>query len=183
MRRELRIFAAIGRALRRRREVGADERAVAYGGQLRPLLIGVVALSAVEIAAVELLVPWAVVRWVLAVLGAYGLLWAVGVACSVYTRPHTIGPDGLRLRFAAFTELDVPARRLVPAGTAPRGSHRRTVEVDGGTLSFSVLGQTNLAVRIEPPAELGLGRAGRHRIDTVRFYADDPAAALEPVTQ
>ncbi|WP_433204651.1 hypothetical protein ACQP00_36325 [Dactylosporangium sp. CS-047395] len=38
-------------------------------------------------------------------------------------------------------------------------------------------------MRVEPPAEVDLGRAGRHFVHTVRFYADDPGGLTRTLTQ
>jgi hypothetical protein len=49
-----------------------------YGGQLRPLLAGIAAVSVLEVAVVEIMAPWAWLRWTLLVVGVYGLIWVLG---------------------------------------------------------------------------------------------------------
>ncbi|WP_433045131.1 hypothetical protein [Dactylosporangium sp. CS-033363] len=183
MRHELRVFAALGRGIARRREAGPGELVVTYAGNLLPFLVGMCAVSLVELWVVHVLVPWPWLEWTLAILGVYGTIWLAGLACSAYTRPHTLTEGRLRLRYLVFTQVDVVAERLEPVATTIRGSHKDTVEVEDGTLSFSTLGTTNAAVRVEPPAEVDLGRAGRHVVHTVRFYADDPKRLTRTLTQ
>ncbi|MFG2037522.1 hypothetical protein [Dactylosporangium sp. NPDC048998] len=172
---ELRLYHALFDAVRGRR----PRAAIAYGGRLRGLLVGMTAVSVVELFVVEVVVPWPAARWALLILGAYGLLWVAAFLAATVSRPHTVTDDAVRLRFAVFHDIEVPLRHLEDARRALRGSHRRTVEVDGEELSVSVLGTTNVLLLLSEPSEVDLGRPGRHRISRIRLYADDPPHALE----
>ncbi|HZM77905.1 MAG TPA: hypothetical protein VFC19_19475 [Candidatus Limnocylindrales bacterium] len=181
VRQEFRMFSAVYGALRRRRRVRPDEEVVTYGGQLRTLLIGMVAVSIIEVVVVELLVPWDWLRWTLVILGAYGLLWVLGFASSIYTSPHSVARDALHLRFALFAEVAVPMSNVASVSQSLSGSHKKLVEAGDGALSLSVFGTSNVLVILEPAVELDVGRSGRHVVDRVRFYADDPAHAVATI--
>jgi hypothetical protein len=181
VRQEFRVFGAIYGTLRRKRRVKPDDRVVTYGGNLYMLLIAMVAVSIIEVVVVELFIPWNWLRWALVILGGYGLLWVLGFGCSLYTRPHTVGRDELGLRFAIFSEVTVPLANVKSASKSLCGTHKKSVEVIDGTLSFSVLGTTNVSVPLEPPVEVNLGRLGRHMVHRLRFYADGPARASAAV--
>jgi hypothetical protein len=148
-----------------------------YDGAMRPLLWGVTAVSMIEVAVVELVVPWPVVRWILLVLGGYGLVWICGFAASLAVRPHTIVDGTLWLRFAHFTEFAVP----LPPGSSIRpelhGSHRKTIEYTDGTLSLSVLGVTNALLTLPSPTQLRIDAGTTHEIHKLRFRADNPGDA------
>lgn len=177
VRQELRIFTALVNGLRRRRDVAAGDWVLTYEARLRGVLGIMIGIAAFELAVVEFLVPWTWLRWALLVLGAYGVVWVLGLGASAYTRPHLVDAERLRLRMTIFTDITVPLAG--PAVFAPAGinSHERGVEVGDGKLAVSVLGATNMSLTLAEPVEVDCGRLGRHTVRIVRFYVDDPPRA------
>ncbi|MGW0521544.1 hypothetical protein [Crossiella sp. NPDC003009] len=176
--REIQMFGALWHRLRGRRLVPAGARTIDYAGGLAAPLLVAVAAAVIEIVAGELLVPWLWLRLVLLAIGAYGLLWVLGLLAATRVYPHAVGPAELRLRFACFTEVVVPLIKLGAVRKEFCGRHERMIEVDGGTLSFASLGTTGVLVELTEPHEVDLGKRGRHRIERIRLHADDPAAAV-----
>jgi hypothetical protein len=58
-----------------------------------------IGVSAVEFVVVDLLVRrWPTVRISLLALGIWGLVWMFGLLFGFLTRPHAVGPAGIRVR-------------------------------------------------------------------------------------
>ena len=54
--------------------------------------------SAAEIPLLHVLLPWHAAQVVSIVLGAWGLVWMLGLLASYRVRPHLLDADGLRVR-------------------------------------------------------------------------------------
>lgn len=183
VRQEFRMLGALVDGIRRRRHAGPGDRVVAYVGRLRGILIAMIAISIVELAVVEFLVPWAWLRWTLLILGVYGLIWVLGFAFSAQTRPHLVDAERLRLRMAVWADITVPLGTLSKAGPGGIASHDRDVEAGDGKLAVSVLGVTNMSLTFAEPVEVDCGKAGRHAVRYVRFYADDQESATAAIRE
>jgi hypothetical protein len=104
---ELRIYASIGRLVCRRPAIPAGADGFGYHKPVLSILVIFIALSAFEIPIIDLIVhQWPAVRIGFLVLGIWGLTWMVGLLAAYLTRPHTVGPDGIRVREGL--ELDLP---------------------------------------------------------------------------
>lgn len=183
LRYEIQVWVALYRRLRRRPNIAPGATAFGYGGAMRFPLVGLTVVSMVEVVAVELIVPWPPVRWLLVLLGGYGMVWLLGFVASMWVNPHTVGPAELRLRFGFFADLAVPTALLRSARRELTGSHRETVEYEDGTLSVSVLGVTDVCVELTEPYPVDLGRAGVRPVHRVRLHADDPRAAVRALCE
>ncbi|MFW3170126.1 hypothetical protein [Geodermatophilus sp. CPCC 206100] len=175
----VRSEAGIARALRNgvRGRAPASGGAVAlpYAGRFGVVVGGMVAIGAVELGVVHLLLPWPAVRWALFVLGVYALVWAVGFGLTLRQHPHLLRGADLVLRFGHFRSTVVPLQGLVGARRAVDAQHRRNVVLEGDRLALSVLGETNVELRFDPPVQV----PGQPRpVARVAFFADDPAAAV-----
>jgi hypothetical protein len=85
-----------------------DEATFGYARSTTPIIAAFIGVSAIEIPAVHLLVPWETVRVVVDLLGVYGLLWMVGLLALLRTRPHVVTADGLRVRGSGGLDITVP---------------------------------------------------------------------------
>ncbi|MEV1144310.1 hypothetical protein [Micromonospora sp. NPDC049799] len=154
-----------------------------YLGVVKPILGVLIGLSAVEIPIFDLIVsnvvPWRPARWIVGVLGVWGLLWMVGLFASMTIHPHVVGPRGIRTRLNAAIDVTVPwddveavhARyRSLPSGRSVQ------VERDGDrqVLQFVVASQTSVDIRLRRPLTLDLPKGRTGPVDEVRLYADDP---------
>src|SRR5690606_28119198 len=80
-----------------------------YHANLLTVLIVLTVVSALELVVVDLIVrPWPYVRIPLFILGLWGVVYMLGMLAGMLTRPHTIGPEGLRVRDATEIDLDLP---------------------------------------------------------------------------
>ena len=116
-------------------------------------MIVFIALSAVELVAVDLIVRrWPAIRIPLLVLSVWGLVWMLGFLFGMLTRPHAVGPDGIRIRFGA--EVDLPINWKAVDAVAVQKRHRGgrqpkvTVDEQGeATLHLRIANETNLRDR------------------------------------
>jgi hypothetical protein len=116
-------------------------------------------------------------RWTLLALSAYGLLWVVALAFSLRQHPHLVGSDGLVVRFGHFWATRIPLDELISARQNVRVDHRRNIELAAGVASFSVAGETNVEAFFAPDVLVEV-RGRFAQVSRVRFFADDPSAAV-----
>jgi hypothetical protein len=182
LRTEAGIVRALCWAVSRRRAVEAGDVVIPYTDRVGVLLGMTAGLGGLEAVVVHVLVPWATARWVLLALSVYGLLWVIGLACSLRQHPHVLRGDELLLRFGHFRTTHVPLARLLVARRQVRNGHKHNVEIDDGTLSLSVAGETAVELEFSPAAEIEVRGRSEH-VTRVRFFADDPRAAVRLLQQ
>nr|WP_157313815.1 hypothetical protein [Microbacterium sp. MAH-37] len=177
------VYTSIGRALLRRPAVAAGGTGVAYHRPVLTVLIIFIVLSAVEIPVIDLIVHrWAPVRIGFLVLGIWGLTWMLGLLCAMLMRPHSIGPDGIRVRDGL--EIDVPFSwdDIASIAIVTRVDQPKTPRVVDGVYSERMQYEANIEVELERPVTVILPglppHGGSHEVTTVRFWADDPKACL-----
>ncbi|MGY1820721.1 hypothetical protein [Geodermatophilus sp. SYSU D00079] len=175
LRSEAGIARAYWWALRSRRAVAAGEVALPYAGRFG-LVVGVLCvLGGLETVVVHVLLPWETARWVLLAVSVYALVWMVGFALSLRQHPHVVRDGELVLRSGHLQRVSVPLAALVAVRRAVETGHRRTVVRDGDRLAVSVMGDTDVELRFDPPVHVA-GQAAP--VARVAFYTDEPAAAV-----
>ena len=194
---ELRIYESLWRAVARRPKIDAGATGFAYHRPVLTILIIFMAVSAVEIPIIDAVVHrWTPVRIAFLVLGIWGLTWMIGLLCAYFTRPHTVGDDGIIVRegleieipvsweeFGAIRYAPLTQESIDPTSTDKPG---RVFQYEGERVGAIWVGsETNLAIEFEAPLEVDLpGRppkGGGHAVDVLRFWADDPEALLAEV--
>lgn len=105
---EIASYRAIFRFVFRRPRVPAGATGFTYHSPVLALLVAFIVLSTVELVVVDLLVRrWEAVRLPLLVLGLWGVVWMVGLLLGMLTRPHAVGPDGIRVRSGSEIDIDL----------------------------------------------------------------------------
>ncbi|MBD3943850.1 hypothetical protein IF188_19335 [Microbacterium sp. NEAU-LLC] len=153
---------------------------------MRTVLIVFAVLSLIEIPIMDLLfrgIP--AVRWPLLALGVWGVLTVVGMLCGYLTRPHAVGPGGIRIRHGAEVDIDLPwelvasvERRRVGLSGAPPLS--LTGAGDEQVLNQVVQDFADIEIALERRTTLRLPQ-GTVTVSALRVSADDPAAFLDAV--
>lgn len=181
---ELRVYSSIARAIARRPAVAEGATGIGYHRPVLTVLFIFIGLSAVEIPILDLIVhQWPTVRITLLVLGIWGVTWMLGLLCAMLMRPHTVGPDGVRVR--SGLELDVPVRWADIASVAidRRVDEPKLPRVTGTEYTERMQDETNIEIELERPVEIRLPglapKGGVHRVDRIRLWADDPRAFLD----
>ncbi|TDD90787.1 hypothetical protein [Actinomadura rubrisoli] len=179
---------------RRRHGVPPGATAVSYSRVQTPTMVMFLFAMVVELVVAEVLLraigaPVGL-RAVILVVDAYTLLVVLAVIAACITRPHVISAGEVRIRYGAFFDLRVPHDQIAEVGYIHNFNESGKFQVDDDRLAVAVSSQTNLIIRLSQPitAVRPLGRRAQAR--TIRFFADDPKAAvhalqlrLEPAPQ
>ena len=116
-------------------------------------------------------------------LGIWGLTWMIGLAVSYLTRPHAVGPAGIRARLGADIDVDLPWEVVASVersrDVAEKAPKLRDEE-HGRTLSLRMANETNILVVLEKPVRTRLWE-DMVEIDAVRLWADDVDGFLDAV--
>lgn len=181
---ELRVYSSIARAITRRPAIPAGGTGVGYHRPVLTVLFIFIGLSAVEIPILDLIVhPWPAVRIPLLILGIWGVTWMVGLLCAMLMRPHSVGPDGIRVR--SGLEVDVPVGWADIASIAidRRVDEPKQPRVTGSEYAERMQDETNIEIELERAVSIRLPglapKGGTHRVDRIRLWADDPRTLLD----
>jgi hypothetical protein len=183
---EFRGYQSIYRFVFRRPKVPAGAVGFSYYQPVLAILIVFVAVSAVEIVVLDLIVRrWAHIRIPLLILSVWGLIYMLGFLFGMLTRPHAIGPAGIRARYGP--EIDIPLLwEDIESVTRRKHTLRNkqpkvTVDEDGeATLHLRMQNETNIEVQLRAPIEVRLPQ-GPETISKVTLYADDSHAFMNEV--
>lgn len=166
----------------RRRPIGVGDGAHQFGylAAAAPVLWVFIGLSAFEIPLLHFVLPWPTARVVFLLLGAWGLLWMIGLLASFHVHPHVLGPAGIRVRNSLFVDVLVPWD-----GIDQVRPHRRTlaksstVQLEegpsGAVVHICVSSMTNVEIVLAQPIDVPVPRHGQQSVSAIRLYADDPA--------
>jgi hypothetical protein len=181
---EIGIYQSLYRLVFRRPRVPVGASAFGYHAPVLTILIVFIVLSAVEIPIIDLIVHrWTWVRIPLLILGIWGVTWMIGLLFGFLTRPHAVGPQGIRVRQGTELDLALPwsvirsvERSEVTVEKAPKVSD----EPGGRTYSARIANATNVRIELEEPLDVRLPHAP-DRIQAVRLWVDDLDGFLSAV--
>ena len=177
-------YVSIFRFVFRRPKVPRGATAFTYHRPVLPLVIAFIVVSSIELLVVDVLVRrWPAVRITLLALGIWGLVWMFGLLFGLLTRPHAVGPDGIRLRSGA--EVDIPLRwEQIEAITrrrfsSPEKQPQISTDEDGSrVLHLHTQNETTVQIRLHHPVTVRLPR-GAQTVSRIELFADEPAAFVE----
>lgn len=170
-------------ARRRHRRLAPGEEAFGYVGVAKPILGIFIGMSAFELPIFDLIVrhvvPWRPARWIVLILGVWGLLWMIGLLAGLAVHPHQVGDEGIRVRLSTRIDVLVPWENVEAVGKRYRSlPSSRSVQVDQEgerrVLNIVVGSQTSVDVRLRRPMTFDLPTGRSEPVDEVRLYADDP---------
>ncbi|MDF2555656.1 MAG: hypothetical protein K0R60_1551 [Microbacterium sp.] len=181
---EIGVWKSLYRWLFRRPRVPLGASGFSYHSPVLTILVIFIVLSAVEIPIVDLIVhDWPWVRIPLLAAGIWGVTWMIGLLLGFLTRPHAVGPDGIRARSGAEVDIDLPwetvasvEKTLDVLEKAPKIRD----EPHGRTLALRMQNETNVLVILERPVVVHLGDTARE-VDAVRLWVDDPDGFMTAV--
>ena len=170
-------------ALRRPPGLGPDATAVPYAAAAAPLIWVFIAITAIEIPILHLLLPTLTWRLIALALGAWGVLWMIGLLASMYVHPHVVDPDCVRIRSGLSVDLHIPADAIEDVRRYRKTLEKaRTVQYEvtehDAVAYVAVSSQTNIELLLRRPIEVHIPKVGTELISSVRCYVDDPAAMI-----
>ena len=187
---ELSIYASIGRFIARRPAIQRGAAGFSYHKPVLTVLIIFIVLSAVEIPIVDLIVHrWPVVRVLFLILGIWGVTWMLGFLCAYLMKPHTVGPDGIRVRQGleidlAFTWDDIASvarNKRVDEPKSPKFDETDASRI----LVFRMQDETDIEIELERTTVVRLpgggAKGGEQAITGLRIWVDDPRAFMDEV--
>jgi hypothetical protein len=183
---EIHGYQSLYRFLFRRPKVPAGASGFTYYQPVLAIMIVFIAVSTVELVVLDLIVRrWAHIRIPVLILSLWGLIYMFGLLFGMLTRPHAIGPDGIRARYG--TEIDIPLPWDI-IESVTRRKHtilnkqpKITVDEDGqATLHLRMQQETNIEVVLKDATGVRLPQ-GLETIKKVTLYADDPKAFMNEV--
>lgn len=182
---EVRSYQGIYRWVFRRPRTPPGAAAFSYHQPVLAILIVFIVVSAVELVVVDLIVHrWTAVRVPLLVVGIWGLVWMFGLLCGMLTRPHAVGPAGLRIRSGLEVDLALSWDDIavVTSRRRARGEKEPKITSDDGvtTLHLRMADETNIEITLEQPIEFHLPH-GRETVDRIALYAHDDCGYMDEV--
>jgi len=170
-------------SLRRPLRLGPAATTVPYASAAAPLIWVFTAITAVEIPILHLLLPTLTLRLIALGLGAWGVLWMIGLLATMYVHPHVIDRTGIRVRSGLSVDLHIPAdaiEEVRPYRKTLASSRTMQYEVTehDAVAYVAVSSQTNVEILLARPIEVHIPKVGTELISCVRCYADDPAAMI-----
>lgn len=177
---EIQLYIAFGRWVARRPHVPEGATAWGYSRLVTPVIWLWIFASAAELPLAHVLVPWHGVRLTLLVIGAWGLIWMIGMLASLKVYPHLADADGLRLRYGKFADLRIPwnavsSVRMVDVGESEWSLRAlRPKETPTGVdLHVPVNDRANVHIRLTEPTPVRTAK-GPLTITALTFWVDEP---------
>jgi len=187
---ELSIYASIGRFIGRRPAIPRGAAGFSYHKPVLTVLIIFIVLSAVEIPIVDLIVHrWPVVRVLFLILGIWGVTWMFGFLCAYLMKPHTVGPDGIRVRQGLEVDIPLSWDDIASVARNKRVDEPKSPKFDEADASrvlvFRMQDETVIEIELERPTVVRLPgggtKGGEQTITGVRIWVDDPRAFMDEV--
>jgi hypothetical protein len=178
---EVRMYVGAARLLARRTDVPEGAEAVRYVGAVSVLLWAFTIVSAVELVALHLIIPWHGVRIAADVLGIWGLVWCLGMTGCHYVYPHLATPEAFRLRAQRRTDaVTVPWDAVASVRVHERSydSSRPVQVADDGAVAVVVGSRTSLDLVFSRPLPVAV-KGETHEVTEVRVYVDEPRQVAE----
>ena len=187
---EFSIYASIGRFVSRRPAIPRGAAGFSFHKPVLTILIIFIVLSAVEIPIIDLIVHrWPPVRIAFLILGIWGLTWMFGLLCAYLMRPHTVGPDGVRVRHGLETDVALSWDDIASVARNLRVDEPKSPKIDetdaSRTLLLRIANETDIEIELERPTLVRLpgggATGGEQTITAVRVWVDDPKAFMDEV--
>jgi hypothetical protein len=173
---EISLYRSLTLWILRRPRVPKGATAIGYVSGINVLLWAFIVVSAVELVAFHVILPWEIVRLIVDIVSAWGLIWMLGYAASLHVYPHLLTEEGIRVRHGTATDILVPWQAITDVRSKERGRERSKAvqyDDDGATLNVVIGSLTNIDLTLTTPIPVSADGA-THDVVTVRFRVDHP---------
>jgi hypothetical protein len=175
---EPRMWVCLFRWLILRRPLTPEEFRYSKRSPMGALLALICLTTPVEIFAYELLIPWAAVRWALAIVTVYSLIWLFGLYASLQTLPYRLESGGLRVRYGLLAAGAVPYDRIAEVVAerrkAPGGREGVQTAPAQQAGYIATGGRTDVTLRLRAPVALAGLLKPTPPLTTLRLAVDEP---------
>jgi len=156
---EPRLLISLFRWAFRRVKPSDDEFAYHERSLLRAIMPLIIVSAPMELVVVHVLAlafsPWWWLKWVLLFLGAYAILWLLGLYASLVALPHRLQEKGLRLHFGLMADGYIPYAEIEEVmrkdGKAPTPGDGLTYSRKEDALFLATDGKTDVTLRLRAP--------------------------------
>lgn len=180
---ELGSWQSLYRFAFRRPRVPVGATGFPYHRSVLAVHLTITAVSVLELVAVDVLVQhWPTVRIPLLVIGVWGVAWMLGMLAAMITRPHAVGPEGIRARYTTDVDVALPWEAIdaVVRRTRIRQDKAPRLPPGADELELWMQERTNVDVLLARPVHVHLPE-GTATVRRIGLFADDPAAFLAAV--
>lgn len=143
---------------------------------LGPFLVVLLFTTPVEVLLIELLLPWAWLRWLLLILAVYGFFWICGLYASLVALPHRLGDTSLHVSYGILAQAQIAYGDITEVEIV-----RRSVRGDGLRIAshedaayLAVGGNTNVTLRLRAPKSLWGWLGSTAPVTQVHLASDEP---------
>ncbi len=105
-----------------------EQTPIKYGQELRLMVVVTLVLSALEVLAGILFIPWKWLEILITVSGLLSMMWVYGFIAALRVRPHVVDGDAVVLRFAHSHHVRIPLTSIVAVGLQARTTYTRTLQ-------------------------------------------------------
>lgn len=179
------VFVCLWRWMRRKTPRGPHDFAYAGRSPLGALVIVVLLTTPVELLLIELLLPWAWLRWLLLLGALYATLWLVGLYASLRVLPHQATEHGLLARYGLFNRVLLPWGEIVEAelerGKPPRTDDGLQLDAAGARAWLAIGARTDVRLELRRPATIERLRGATPAVTTLHIAADDPQRLVQAI--
>lgn len=182
---EIGIWQSLYRFALRRPRVPDGGTGFTYHRAVLAVHLTITAVSVLELVVVDVLVQrWPYVRIPLLVVGVWGVAWMLGMLAAMVTRPHAVGPAGIRVRYTTDVDVAVPWEAIdaVVRRTHIREDKAPRLAPGGDALTLWMQDRTNVEIQLDRPVTIHLPE-GAETVGRIGLFADDPTAFLAAVRQ
>ena len=184
---EPRIWIYLYRWIAHRRPPAPNEFSYRSRSIMGALMAVVLISGPVEILLIELLVPWAWLRWTILILGLYGAIWIAGLYASMRVRPHMLDTSGVRLYHGLLAEGFVPYMDISEVQQERHPVRSRSeglmhVPQEGATY-LPMGGRTDVTLRLNRPVAVEGLLSAVPPATTIHLAVDDPGRFTEALNK
>ncbi len=184
---EPRLWICLGRFIFRRVRLRTNEFSYHRRSVLGFLLIAVLLVTPVEVFVIELLLPWAWVRWLLLVLAIYALFWALGLYTSLIALPHRLDSSSIRLRYGILAEAAIEYGNIADVRLdgcrAPKGGDGLSLARGDRSAYLAIAGTTDVTLELRNPQTLQGWAKSTAPVMSLHLAVDDPARLVAELTR
>lgn len=179
---EAQLFQDLWRGIRHQIKIPPNAQALHATKGLWTLPCALSAATAIEIIAIELLLPWQIARIILLIVSIYSLLWLWAIFMQRAIYPHYLTNDALVLRRGRRVVLKLE-RSCITAASLERNFDSDPHLIAQKTLTIASTEGTNFTIHClpvkAPPFSWPWQKASPENVTQVRLWLDQPQLLKE----